>query len=87
VLETVDERRGGDHTPRPWRLPDGVIRSRVVADVPPCIASSRRQNRLRVKTNFSRRINPITPVKPSPQKYSCFFLSEFGVYSIRPASV
>jgi hypothetical protein len=47
----------------------------------PRIEAPRTPNRLREKINFSRRINPITPVKPSPQKYSCFFLSEFDVYS------
>jgi hypothetical protein len=65
------------------RQRDQVTRRRRRA---PCIEASRRPNRLRVKTIFASRINPITPVKPSPQKYSYFFLSEFDVYSARPAS-
>jgi len=70
LLETVDERGGGDPYAAAMAQRDQVTRRR-----------RRRQNRLRGKINFSRRINSIAPVKPSPQKYSCFFLSEFDVYS------
>jgi hypothetical protein len=45
-----------------------------------------RPNRLRAKTIFARRISPITPVKPSPQKYFCFFFSEIDVIYAGPAS-
>jgi hypothetical protein len=46
-------------------------------------ANSRRsvQNRVRGKTGFSLRFNPMTRVQPSAKKYFYFFFSEFVVSS------
>jgi hypothetical protein len=48
-------------------------------------ASQRHENRVRQKTNFSSRFNPIPPVQTSRKKYSAFVFSEISVPSSHPA--
>jgi hypothetical protein len=63
-----------------------VSRKYTISGGDPALMPRRRPNRLRGKTNFSRRISPVTPVKPLPQKYSYFLFSEIDVICARPAS-
>ncbi|WP_315789753.1 hypothetical protein, partial [Bradyrhizobium sp. SZCCHNR3027] len=41
----------------------------------------------RLKTNFARDFNPITPVQSLTEKYSCFYFSEIVFVYAHPASI